>query len=285
MTRIPFGRTGVAIAMGVLMVAAALQPVSAADMPVKAKAPIIDVWTWNGVYVGVNVGYSWGRSETDALFTNYATGAFLAASSNTFDLNGWIGGGQIGVNWQNGVWVGGLEADIQASGQKGSTAFACPVPAIGGPCNLITGGPGAGIAPTASFNQRLSWFGTLRGRLGVTPTPETFAYLTGGLAYGEIETDGVISGFTLVGVATAASFNYDVFKAGWTVGAGIEGRLGGNWTGKIEYLYMDLGSVSGFGVLTTSNPPLRVDFNSRITDNILRVGINYKFTPWVAARY
>jgi outer membrane immunogenic protein len=264
---------------------------AAADLAKKApvyKAPpvIVDPWSWTGFYIGLNAGYSWGKSDTDATFRNNTTGVLLAASSSSFKLNGGIAGGQIGANWQSGVWVLGLEADIQWSGQKGSTNFLCPVIGLGGPCNLITGGPGVGVVPTASFNQKLEWFGTVRGRLGVTPTPTTLLYVTGGLAYGEIETDGVITGTTVLGVATSSTFSQSVVKTGWTVGAGLEGRLSGNWTGKIEYLYMDLGSVSGFGTLLTSNPPLRFDYSSRITDNILRVGINYKFGPYpVVAKY
>jgi opacity protein-like surface antigen len=65
-------------------------------------------------------------------------------------------------------------------------------------------------------------------------------------------------------------------KAGYTLGGGIEGRLTGNWTGKIEYLYLDLGTVT-----TIPAPALGATtaaaFNSRITDNLLRVGVNYKF--------
>jgi outer membrane immunogenic protein len=53
-------------------------------------------------------------------------------------------------------------------------------------------------------------------------------------------------------------------KAGWTVGGGIEGRLAGNWTARLEYLYLDLGTVA-------------TAFNSRVTDNIVRAGLNYKF--------
>lgn len=263
---------------------------AAADLARKApvyKAPpvVVDPWTWTGVYIGVNVGYSWGKSETDATFTNNTTGVLLAASSSDFKLNGAIGGGQIGANWQNGIWVLGAEADIQWSGQKGSTIFSCPVVGLGAPCNPVTAGPGFGVSPTATFNQKLEWFGTVRARLGVTPSPTTLLYVTGGLAYGEIETDGVISGFSLAQLPVSAAFNHSTTKSGWTVGGGIEGRLSGNWTGKIEYLYMDLGTVSGTATLLTSNPPLRFDYSSRITDNIVRVGLNYKFQPYVVAKY
>jgi outer membrane immunogenic protein len=128
------------------------------------------------------------------------------------------------------------------------------------------------------LDQRLRWFGTVRGRLGATVAPTVLAYVTGGLAYGEIKTDMSLSGFTLGGgpapLATASS---STTKAGWTVGAGIEARLGGNWTGKIEYLYMDLGSVSGSVLNPFTAPPTTFTFSSHITDNIVRVGLNYKF--------
>jgi outer membrane immunogenic protein len=69
---------------------------------------------------------------------------------------------------------------------------------------------------------------------------------------------------------------------GWTVGAGIEGAIGGNWTAKLEYLYVDLGRVSGSFTLPPTTVP---SFSSRITDNILRVGVNYRFGGPVVARY
>jgi outer membrane immunogenic protein len=87
----------------------------------------------------------------------------------------------------------------------------------------------------------------VRGRLGVTFSP-VLLYVTGGLAYGEIETNGTLTNVVPVPFPfglLSTSFGHSVTKSGWTVGAGIEGRLWDNWTGKIEYLYMDLGTVSG----------------------------------------
>jgi outer membrane immunogenic protein len=274
-----------AAGLGMLAVAA-MQPANAADMPVKAvyKAPPVAVWAWDYFYLGLNGGYSWGRSRTDGAFYNDNTGVLLASASNTVNLNGGIFGGQIGKNWQSGNTVFGIEADIQWSGEKGGTSFTCPTPAFGGPCNLITGGPGAGVAPTAAINQKIAWFGTLRGRLGATVTPSTLLYVTGGLAYGGIKTDGVISGFNVIQVPTTLAFSHSSTRAGWVIGAGLEGHLGGNWTGKIEGLYMDLGSVSGSGVLP-SNPPLRATYNSRITDAVVRVGVNYHLGGAVVAKY
>jgi outer membrane immunogenic protein len=271
------------VAAAAAIAAVTAQPATAADMPVKAPPPVVEVWTWDGWYAGINGGYSWGRSETTGTFYHNVTGALLATSQQTIKLNGPIFGGQIGFNRQRGNWVWGLEADGQWSGQKGDGIFSCPVPVAppGGPCNPITAGAGAGVAPTATFNQKLEWFVTLRGRLGVLVQPNWLAYATGGLAIGHIETNGVLSGFTGAQVPTSASFSYDNTKFGWTVGGGIEGRLSRNWTAKLEYIYADYGTVSGTAFLLTANPPLRVEFDSRVTDHVLRVGLNYKWGPAV----
>ena len=270
---------------------------AAADLPVKApvyKAPpvIVDPWTWTGVYVGVNAGYSWGRSNTHVDYFNTVTGLPIAPPAGSitdvkFNLNGGVAGAQIGANWQNGIWVIGGEADIQWSGQKGSALFNCAIVGGGGvpgPClpGLTFTPPGA-TGATLAFNQKLEWFGTVRARLGVTPAPTVLLYVTGGLAYGEIQTDGVFSSFIGINTISSVAFSQSTTKAGWTAGGGIEGRLSGNWTGKIEYLYMDLGTVSG----TVINTPafIGANWSSRITDNILRVGLNYKFTPYVVAKY
>jgi outer membrane immunogenic protein len=246
---------------------------SAADLPVRApvyKAPVmVPVYDWTGFYVGGNVGYSWGRSSTDGTLTNAATGALIGTGSDTNNLNGVIGGGQIGYNWQITNWVLGIEADIQGSGQKGSSSAVC-VGCGDGPSNITT-----------SLDQKLTWFGTVRGRLGMTVTPTILAYVTGGLAYGEVTTDGTISGPTVATPSGTATFSASSTNVGWTIGGGVEGVISGHWTAKLEYLYMDLGTVSGgpytTPILGTTRNPLAASFSSKVTDNIVRVGINYKF--------
>ena len=113
-------------------------------------------------------------------------------------------------------------------------------------------------------------------------TPTTLLYVTGGLAVGHIKTDGTITGFINAvppGNLTTSAFSNSNTKAGWVVGLGAETQVSGRWTAKLEYLYMDLGRVNTSGLNT--NPgiiiPLNAQFSSRITDNILRVGLNYKF--------
>jgi outer membrane immunogenic protein len=141
---------------------------------------------------------------------------------------------------------------------------------------------------TDAFSQKLTWFGTVRGRFGATVTPSVLIYVTAGLAYGGVKSDLTVSGFN-AGVPAAALFSSSVTKGGWTVGAGLEGRIGGNWTAKIEYLYMDLGTINGGPFATPIVAPggalLAANFSSRITDNIVRVGVNYHFNAPLVARY
>jgi outer membrane immunogenic protein len=208
-----------------------------------------------------------------------------------------IGGLQIGHNWQTWNWVYGLEADIQASGQRGSSTIVCP----GGTATALNGTCSPGhIGDTAPFNvpaspatdslsEKLDWFGTFRGRIGPTVTPTTYAYLTGGLAYGHIGVTNTVSGVSLVGpqgvngvtvVPGGGGLSSSTIKLGWTIGCGIESVISGNWTGKIEYLYVDLGTVSGSFATTLLTPAgnnLIVGYSSHVTDNILRAGLNYQF--------
>ena len=246
------------ILLSALLVASAV-PALAADLPVKARpmpAPVV-VWNWDGFYIGLNGGYSWGRSRTSVGYFNTATGLPIvppvgSITDASFNLNGGVFGGQIGYNWQSSNWVFGLEADAQWTGQKGSANFLCAAGgasyrrrALPGPC--LPGStflPAGTVGATLSIDQRLEWFGTVRGRLGVLVTPSVLLYGTGGLAFGSVKTDAILTSITPAGVPVAAASSTSTTHAGWTVGAGIEAHLGGNWTGKAEYLYMDLGTFS-----------------------------------------
>jgi outer membrane immunogenic protein len=288
----------------------------AADLPVRTytKAPVYvePIYDWTGFYVGGNVGYSWGRSNSTLTLSDATSGAILSSTPSKFDMNGVIGGGGIGYNWQRDKWVFGLEADIQGSGQKGSTSAVC----AGGTPTLLTTIAAVSSAcaqghfgDTAPFNvvafpvtnglsESLEWFGTFRGRIGATFTPTIIGYVTGGLAYGEVRTTDTVSGTTIVGVngtngpttlvPVAGSFSNSSLRAGWTLGVGVEGVISGNWTAKLEYLYIDLGNVSGSFVTPLVAPSgafVAASYSSHITDNILRVGVNYKWGGPVVAKY
>ena len=264
----------IAIATSAIAALALTGSAIAADLPrpVLKAPPLVPVFSWTGFYLGLNGGYSWGRSKTTASLFDNTTGVLLATGATKFNLNGGVFGGQAGYNWQSGSMVYGLETDIQWSDEKSSTAFTCNL-AVCLPTAIPAGGA---LAATVALNQKIDWFGTFRGRLGMTITPTVLLYATGGLAYGEVKTAGVISGFTALGAPVSAANSISSTHAGWTVGAGIEGQLWGNWTGKLEYLYMDLGRYSSSGTLLTSVPSLLGTSSSRITDNVFRAGINYK---------
>jgi outer membrane immunogenic protein len=252
--------------------------VFAADMRVKApvKAPV--VYDWTGFYIGANIGWSFGSQSTDF------TIASLPVVSASHAMDGILGGIQDGYNWQSGNWVVGFESDIQATGQKGTSSLTDSVATTTttNPCLPVASCPTT-ITTTANAlatsDVRLQWFGTIRGRLGVTPSARWLVYATGGVAYGEVQTNESL----LTGGATfAASTN--TIHSGWTVGGGIEAALTDDWTAKVEYLYIDLGHmVSTFTGVVPFTP---IATSTHVTDNIVRLGINYRFGPaLVVAKY
>jgi outer membrane immunogenic protein len=222
--------------------------------PIYAKAAPAAALRWTGLYVGANGGYGVGRNE----FTQFAdlspafgAGAFDASfAPATIGPKGALLGGQAGYNWQVNHIVLGFEADAQWSDMH-ETA-----------CGFDCAADGAGYV-----SQKLKWFATARARLGWA-MPSWMLYATGGAAWGAIdETDTM--GLTPATV-TAASFSHT--KGGWTAGGGIELQLWDRWTGKLEYLHLDLGTTTN--VATGVEQILRT--TSQVRSDIVRLGLNYK---------
>jgi outer membrane immunogenic protein len=270
----------------------------AADTPVKAllyKAPPPPpALSWTGYYGGVNAGYNWDPNGVDtagAAGQCNATAAgcrtfpnlysIVSAQTATFNApmrqNGFIGGGQIGHNWQvSPAGVVGVEADIQgiANSNKSLTlTSATPVAQF----------PGFPLNQVATVTSRLDYLGTVRGRVGLLATPSFLAYATtGGFAYGGVSASTSINqnlvsgGLGPYGGAGAVSTT----RAGWTAGAGLEWMCASNWSVKAEYLYVDLGTVNyGVSPLVSILSPAGTTFSSatatsslRVTENIVRAG-------------
>ena len=276
--------------------------VLAADLPVY-KAPVAPpVFSWTGFYVGGNAGYSWGRASTDLTETvsttatvTGPTGSATATVTTTSvgndraTLNGALGGFQAGYNWQFDRYVAGFEGDIQATGQRGDLTI-CPVTAGAAPVPC----PGAAGTLFGTASYRLPWFGTLRGRVGVT-FDRILLYATGGLAVGEVKADGTVGGAALIPLAAGS---VSTTRAGWVFGGGIEGAIDRNWSIKAEYLHMDFGSLDqsisangvpltvAFGNFTTTlSQSLTSAFRTRVTDDVFRIGVNYRFGAPVVAKY
>ncbi|HEY1541713.1 MAG TPA: outer membrane beta-barrel protein, partial [Xanthobacteraceae bacterium] len=200
--------TGFAIAATALAMTAA----QAADLPARPMytkaAPAVEVSTWNGFYIGANIGYGSAHSDFFGL--------------GGLDPKGVVGGGQLGYNWQapGSPWIFGLEVDGQGTSQDASLSG----PVVGG---------------VATLSESLPWFFTARGRIGYAVTPSIMLYGTGGAAI----VDHKIS-VTAPGVAVSAEEN----RLGWTAGAGIEGMLTRDWSWKVEYLHLDSRSETIAGV-------------------------------------
>jgi iron complex outermembrane receptor protein len=243
-------------------------PSSGTHGPLYFKAPSATEWDWAGLYAGGNIGISAGRSIIQTAFSDAAAGDPLLGDDRSSKLNGVILGGQAGYNWLSNIWLVGVEGDLQYSGQRGSQALSCP----GDVCN-------AGLLPVdapvaVNLDHKLQWFATLRGRLGMMITPDWLGYVTGGVAVGGITINATIT--DPVGNAVNTAISNNLTRVGWTVGAGLEARLTGNWTGKLEYLHMDFGSVATVPAVAPTDT-IATMFNSRIADNIVRLGVNYKF--------
>jgi outer membrane immunogenic protein len=156
---------------------------------------------------------------------------------SSFDVSGGLVGGTVGYNYQFGQAVVGVEGDIDWADINGTTNTACPF----------------GCKTTDN------WLSTVRGRLGYA-ADRFMPFITGGAAFGDIRA-------STPGFAGASNT-----EAGWTVGAGLEFAIAGNWTAKAEYLYVDLGKFNcgiSCGAAATDN----VSF----TANIVRAGVNYRF--------
>jgi outer membrane immunogenic protein len=165
----------------------------------------------------------------------------------------------------------------------------------GQPIRCGTISPANGAAVTA-YDAKIAWFGTVRGVIGVLITDDILLYGTGGLAYGRVDLSGntsVIGSVTGVPFTPGASaFSESKTNAGVAGGVGIEGRwylLPAGWTWKVEYLHVDLGSldiVSLFPAarLTQFASPFTgpLTTHTHFTDNVVRVGLNYKFGNYYA---
>lgn len=254
-----------------------IQLAAAADLPAAAPAykaaPAGVPYDWTGFYIGGNIGYGLGRANATETVSGrgFITGFFPVSfpHADTLSLDGVIGGGQIGYNWQASPnWVFGLEADWQGASQKASQSHSDPYITLGF------------SSLSAAYEAKISWFGTVRGRVGYA-WDRLLIYGTGGLAYGGLRLAGTMtdSGSSLgMPFSATTPFGVSSVKAGWTAGAGVEGEIINNWTWKAEYLYADLGSINVFAPGDTAFLPAdAVAAHARFTDNILRVGVNLRF--------
>lgn len=230
----------------------AASPAFAADLPQAGPPPAAPayvappaLYNWGGIYVGVNGGYAFGNSEWSPPGT---------VGTGNFDLNGGLAGATIGINFQTGEFVFGLEGDGDWTNIKGSTT------------NTTTC-----FGVSCTFQTSNEWLSTFRARVGYA-FDRVLLYGTAGGAAGDVKSQ-------LTNPVGAFSASSSSTEFGWAAGAGVEFALTENITAKAEYLFVDLanGTFScPAGICTAAATTVPVSFDA----SLIRAGLNFKFNPF-----
>jgi len=224
---------------------------SAADLPVKAPpmVPPPVVFSWTGFYVGGNVGAAWAERN----WTDVTRGLLFTQSSNAH----FMGGGQIGYNWQINNFVIGAEADADWISRDNNNGTGIVVPGIVGPI---------------AVSSNSTWITTAAARFGIAADRALFYGKAGGGWVGEnnLTITNVTTGTSITGTNSRS-------RSGFLLGGGIEYAVTNNWTIKAEYDYLGLSSRN---FLVPLGSPFFVGdtFNNR-SRNVqeFKVGFNYLF--------
>lgn len=223
---------------------------------------------WSGLYAGVNAGYGGdvfaqkGVLFAPASASRPAVGLATYASDRT---GGFVGGAQLGYNYQfYKHFVLGVETDAQWSGITGQHESV----AVERPYSIV------------SLDTRvgLDWFGTTRVRAGFA-RGDSLSYVSVGAAYGQVS----VSGVDYAGGAFSSGLS--AVRAGWSIGTGTEYAITSDLALRADYLYLSMGGVSGptTGVLADLTPAAGAFSSTRVTNNVLRVGLNWKIGPQLFA--
>ena len=217
-----------------------------------ARAADIEVpvgYDWSGAYAGLHAGYGWGHTEGTGDGTWNGTPGVTGDEFNA-SVDGFVGGGQIGYNFQFDNIVTGVEGDLGYLGVEGRDLS-----------NLDT---------DTRLRTAGGLYGTLRGRLGFAADNMLF-YATGGLIFADL-------GSEVYHDSPGVSLRSDDTgtRLGWTAGGGIEWAFSDEWSFKAEYLYYDLGSETVRGERTPSFG-VTYPFEVENTGNIARAGVNFHF--------
>jgi outer membrane immunogenic protein len=235
---------------------------TAADMAVKAPPPpAASAFNWAGWYIGGNAGYGWARSQEqeDPPFSN---GLYIAIPTQpcalpspskdcSHTLNGFIGGGQTGYNWQSGNWVYGLEASFSGAKISGTETI------------------NFGAGPN-TFATKIESLLLATGRLGYA-RDRTFLYVKAGYAGSKV-------GFTATGIPGTDTDSVSSWHSGWTAGTGVEYALTQNWIAGVEYDFSDLGQKTTTGVNSPSGNVSQIQVDVPRLQTVL-ARLSYKFDP------
>jgi outer membrane immunogenic protein len=245
---------------------------SAADWPVSAPpqfygAGRLQAVEWTGLYFGVNAGYGWAKGSSNVIFTGpngsptttplglgpTELGGTRVIGSGNF--SGAIAGGQMGYNWQAGSVVFGAEVDAQWSGQQKTLSAICTFDCV------------------ATEAMKIKSIVTGRGRIGWA-FDWFLPYVTAGAALVNRENDLILTAAGVTGIFKPLSSS----TLGWTAGAGFEVALTSHWSARLEYLHIRTNDNATVAIPNVLGQGSALDDDAR-RDNILRVGLNYRFGP------
>ena len=245
---------------GVALVAMMGGSAFAADMPLKAAAPV-GLYDWSGIYIGGVVGGAWGTndiSDPGLGIVGTLLGVPVIQSTNP---SAFIGGIEGGSRYQFGKLVVGWEGDITWGSLNGTNTTSFTSPVIGGI-----------PAITRSITTDTRWVATATSTVGVAHN-NWLLYGKAGVAWENVNyTDNwSIAGIPLFGGTGSND------RVGWTVGTGVEWAVWQNWSIKAEYDYLDFGTKN---VALNGTIIGGVGFAPGIQDsnhiNQFKVGVNYR---------
>ncbi len=240
--------------------------------PVRA-APAQQASNWTGGQLGSSNGASSVNNNfvEPGSFNCFSLGLFTCRETPfAFDdpRAGFITGVYLGYRWQMGVWVVGVEGDINYK--------------FNGETSKYQNSPPPWLAFEEFYGSaKQTWDGSARGRLGYLVSPTTLFYITGGAAIGEVKGNYSYLACDFIPGCVYGTGSFSDTRVGWTVGGGVEAVIAYGWKARVEYRYTDLGDFSaniplynnyGAGVCGTScGTNARIDLgptNQRITFGI-----------------
>jgi outer membrane immunogenic protein len=225
----------------------------AADLPYRGPPPVYlppaPIFTWSGLYIGGQIGYAWGRDDTDFSTLDPAAPFFTIGTRP----EGVIGGAHLGYNLQIGQWVAGVEGSVDG------TSLSKTVSLFG--------------VPFLTVRSREDVQGSIRGRLGIA-FDRVLLYGTGGAAFSNVKDDYSIGDpFNLQESITKT-------RTGWTVGGGLAFAVTNNWSIGAEYRYSDFGRFNDFPFGALASVPVA---RHHLTENQVQARFSYKFTTFAPA--
>jgi outer membrane immunogenic protein len=231
----------------------------AADLPFKAAQAPDQIWTWTGFYIGAHAGAGWGTAQStltsiSAPGVNIPVNLPFAQNSRS----GFLGGGQVGYNYQSGWAVFGIQGDFTGMDVQGTT-----------PCLEVI-----------SCTSKSDWLATVTGRFGGVVADRTLLYIKGGGAWMHTDQTATVSaalgGLGGLGVGGTGALSASTTSPGWLLGMGVEYAFARNWTGFLEYDYIEFQTTNlAFPFALTPGASINASVVNKLS--IAKIGVNYKF--------